>query len=115
MPDAFDETLKLSADSFFLLPGAEYVTYFPASGASRKIQAIVDRIGAEQMDDLSGGQREVMEILVKNSSEDGIASNEVNTGGDKLQVGIRNGTRPVMARVVEILNQDAGMLKLKVY
>ncbi len=115
MPDAFDETLKLSADSFFLLPGAEFVTYFPAAGASRRIRAVVDRTGAEQMDDLSGGRREIMEILVKNSGKDGIASDEINTGGDKLQVGIRDGSRPVMARIVEILSQDAGMLKLKVY
>jgi len=115
MSDQFDKTLELSADSFFLLPGTEYVTYFPGAGGSRRILAVINRPGPEQMDDLSGGQREVNEVLVKNNSVDGIASTEVDTGGDKMQVGIRDGTRPVMARIVEILSQDAGMMRLKVY
>lgn len=116
MTDSFDETLKLAADSFFLLPGAEYVTYFPITGASRRIQAVVKRPGPEQMDGLSGGQIEVMEVLVKNSSKNGIASDEVNTGGDKLEISLRDGKIPVKTpRITEILSQDAGMIKLKVY
>ena len=67
------------------------------------------------MDDLSGGQREVVEVLVKNSSSDGIASTEVNTGGDELEVSQRDGRTPITMRIVEILSQDAGMLKLKAF
>lgn len=102
MSDAFDKTLEISADSFFLLPDTETITYFPASGASRQIKAIVNRL------DIG------IEILVKNNITDGIASIEVDTGGDKVQIGIRANRRPIMMRIVEILEQDAGMMKLKV-
>jgi hypothetical protein len=114
MSDAFEQTLELTAGSFFLLPGAEYVTYFPSSGASRRIQAVVFRPGPELIDGLAGGQREAIEVLVKNSSTDGIASDQVNTGGDKIELGAREGKVPTMTSIVEILNQDAGMVKLKV-
>ena len=106
MSNVFDETLELSADSFFLLPDTEIITYFPASGVSRQIKALVDRPGPG---DLSG-----IKILVKNNGTNGIASAQVDTGGDKVQIGIRKNRRPIMMRIVEILEQDAGMMKLKV-
>jgi len=111
--DAFDTTLKLSADSFFLLPDSEYVTYFPVSGDSRRIQAVVNRPGPERIAEIGGG-REVGEVLVKNSSSDGIASTEVDTGGDKIKMGPRAGSVPVLLRITKIISQDAGMIKLKV-
>ena len=111
--DAFDTTLELSADSFFLLPGATYVTYFPASGLSRKIQAVINYPGSEKIAELGGG-RQVSEVLVKNSSSDGIASDEVDTGGDKLKMAPREGMVPVLMRITRIISQDAGMMKLKV-
>lgn len=114
MSDVFDKTLELSADSFFLLPGIETITYFPASGASREIKAVVNRTGPELPGDFSGGQRDSVEILVKNNSTDGIASTEIDTGGDKAQIGIRGNRRPILMRITEILSQDAGMMKLKV-
>lgn len=113
MSDAFDKTLEMSADSFFLLPDTEFVTYFPASGDSRRIQAVVNRLGPEQIEALGGG-RQVSEVLVKNSSTDGIASTEVDTGGDKIKMAPRAGSVPVMMRITKILSQDAGMIKLKV-
>ena len=99
--DAFDMTLELSAGSFFLLPGTEYVTYFPASGAARRMQAVIFRSGEA-------------EVLVKNSADGGIASTEVNTGGDKMELDLRAGKRPVTERITEIIDQDAGMMRLKV-
>ena len=111
--DAFDTTLELSADSFFLLPGAGYVTYFPATGDPRRIQAVIDRPGPERTAELGGG-RLVNEVLVKNSGSDGIASTEVDTRGDKIQMAPRDGARPVLMRITRIISQDAGMIKIKV-
>jgi len=111
--DAFDTTLELSADSFFLLPGTGYVTYFPASGVSRRIQAVIERPGPERIAELGGG-RQVNEILVKNSGSDGIASGQVDTGGDKIKMAPREGMVPVLMRITKIISQDAGMTKLKV-
>jgi len=113
MSDAFDKTLELSADAFFLLPGSEYVTYFPVSGASRKIRAVINRPGPERIEEIGGG-REVSEVLVKNSGTGGIASTEVDTGGDKIKMEPRAGSVPVLMRITKILSQDAGMIKLKV-
>ena len=111
--DAFDKTLELSADSFFLLQGTEYVTYFPVSDDSRRIQAVIFRPGPERIAEIGGG-REVSEVLVKNSSSDGIASTEVDTGGDKIKMAPRDGKAPVLLRITRIISQDAGMIKLKV-
>lgn len=112
MNDAFDETLVAAADNFFLLPGAEPITYFPVSGDSKKIWAVVTRIEAEQMPALDGGSRPQFEVLVKNDESEGIASDKVNTGGDKIELGLRVDNIPKMLRICEILNQDAGMILL---
>jgi len=104
MADIFDETLQSAADSFFLLPDTELITYIPKSGPSRRIEAIVNRPGPEQN-----------EVLVKNTATGGIASSEVDTGGDKLELGLRVNNRPVTVRITEIINQDAGMMLLKAW
>lgn len=115
MTDIFDETLQSSADSFFLLPDAETITYIPKSGLSRQIRAVVNRPGPEQMDDIAGGSRPHHDVLVKNNAADGIASSEVDTGGDTLELGLRVNNRPVVVRITEIINQDAGMILLKAW
>ena len=113
MIDPFDETLQLSADSFFLLPNTELITYFPAGGESRQIRAVVHRPGPEPIDGFAGVSRESVELLVKNHATEGILSSQLNTGGDKVEAGMRDSRRPVKLRIVEILGQDAGMLRLK--
>lgn len=115
MADIFDETLQSSADSFFLLTGTELITYVPKSGPSRQIKAVVYRPGPEQMDDVAGGSRPHHEVLVKNNAAGGIASSEVDTGGDKLELGLRVNNRPVVIRITGIINQDAGMMLLKAW
>jgi hypothetical protein len=104
--DSFERTLKQAADSFFSLPGTCYVTYFPALGPARRIKAVIDH------QDVEDG-REAVEILVKNDSSSGIASAEINTGGDKVEISQRMNKRPVRMSVVEIIHHDAAMLKLK--
>jgi hypothetical protein len=108
MSEAFDQTIAAAADSFFLLPGAETVTYYPRSGAGRQIKAVVSRIGDEQMAGVAGGSRPRAEVLVKNNSASGISSAELDTGGDKLEVAARQGQRPEMLRLIELLDHDAG-------
>lgn len=114
MPDAFDETLTASSDAFFQLPGAEYVTYVPASGSARRIRAVIYRPGPEQLAGRSGGSRPAVEVLVRNSSTAGIASTEIDTGGDKINVAANVNEKPETMRIVEVLNHDAGCVLLKV-
>jgi len=113
MSDVFDKTLVAAADSFFCLPGAEYVTYFPASGASRRIKAVISRSGPENQPGVSGGSLPAFEVLVKNDSASGIASELIDTGGDKIECAKRVDERPKIMRLTEVLNHDAGMMLLK--
>jgi len=114
MPDAFDETLTASSDAFFQLPGAEYVTYVPASGSARRIRAVIYRPGPEQLPGVAGGSRPAIEVLVKNDSTAGIASDEIDRGGDKIQIAPTVNKKPVTMRIAELINHDAGCLLLKV-
>lgn len=112
--DVFDRTLTAAADSFFLLPDAVWIDYLPAGGTARRIKAIIDRTGAEETENISGGEREAYEVTVKNSATAGISSAEVDTGGDKVKISPREGMRPVAASIAEVLDHDAAMMRLKV-
>ena len=104
MSDVFDDTLAAAAGSFFLLPGTETVTYYPAAGDSRQISAVITRS--------EPGRMPVINALVINSETKGIASDEVDTGGDKLECAKRVGEPPKLLRITEIINQDAGLMLL---
>jgi hypothetical protein len=98
-----------------LLPGAETVTYFPRSGSSRQIRAVITRPGAEQMAGVAGGSAPQFEVLVKNDSASGIASDELDTGGDKVELAGRDGKKPEQVRLIELLNHDAGHCEILAY
>lgn len=104
MSDVFDDTLASAAGSFFLLPGAETVTYHPAFGDSRQISAVITRS--------EPGRMPVINALVINNVTGGISSEEVDTGGDKIECAKRVGEPPKMLRITEVLNHDAGLMLL---
>lgn len=112
MSNAFDQTLRGAADAVFLLPGVETVTYFPRSGASRQIRAVVDRSGPEQIPGVAGGSQPRIEVLVKNNSTSGIGSDELDTGGDKIELAVRESERPAQVRLTELLDHDAGLCRI---
>jgi hypothetical protein len=112
MSETFDKTLIAAADSFFQLPGAELVTYFPSGGISRRIKAVISRAGPENIPGVSGGSLPAFEVLVKNDSDEGIASDQLDTGGDKIECAKRVEQRPKMLRLTEIINHDAGLILL---
>ena len=104
MSDVFDDTLAAAAGSFFLLPGVETVTYFPVIGSARQISAVVTRS--------EPGRLPVINALVMNSETEGIASEDVDTGGDEIECAKRVGKKPKRLRITEVLNQDAGLMLL---
>jgi hypothetical protein len=114
MSDVFDDTLKAAAESFFLLPDAEWVTYVPRSGASRRIRAVVTRSEWLPLPGAEGGSQPPMDVLVKNDAAAGIASETVDTGGDRIEVAPNVTEPPAMFRIVELVNHDAGLMLLKV-
>jgi len=104
MSDTFDDTLASAAGSFFLLPGAETVTYYPVSGDGRQISAVITRS--------EPGRTPVVNALVMNSETEGIASDLIDTGGDKIECAKRVGETPKMLRITEVINHDAGLMLL---
>ena len=112
MSDVFDDTLSAAAESFFLLPGSETVTYYPAVGAGRRINAVVSRGEPGGVPDIRGDSFQRPAILVRNDATKGIASDTVDCGGDEIEVARRVGNAPKRLRIMEILNQDAGLMLL---
>ena len=109
MTTSFDKTLKLAAKSIHFLPGCDRVTYIPRSGSSRQIYAVITRNQAKQPPGIDGGNLPAFEVLVENDSVRGIASDSIDTGGDKIELGKRVFNKPVIIRLTELLNHDAGM------
>lgn len=105
MSDTFDDTLSAAAGNFFLLPGFEMVTYYPATGDSRQISAVVTRPESGRIPEIN--------LLVLNSETEGISSELIDTGGDKIECAKRVGETPKKMRITKILNQDAGLLLLE--
>ena len=93
--------------------GASTITYRPRGGGSRSIEAIIEYPGPAAISGLSGGSRPIMDIYVKNDSTTGIASAEVDTGGDKLDVPIRFGLTVKRMRITRIFAQDKAILHIQ--
>ncbi len=92
---------------------AETVVYYKRNGLSRSVNAVIVReafaINPEDGDTITP----VFEIHVANNSETGIASEEINIGGDQLKFSPRVG-QPVSRRsITRIMGHDEGMLMLE--
>lgn len=115
MGSFYEDTLTQAADAVFLLPNREYVTYIPASGSQRRIKALIERYDeTDKIANLDGGSSPALTVLVANSATSGISSDELDTGGDKMEIMPRDGKRPVTARITELLSHDAGWCRLQV-
>jgi hypothetical protein len=93
---------------------AESVTYYPRSGSSRSINAIVSR---EQIATFSedGGQLNLpsFQVHVANDSTNGISSSELDLGGDEIAIPPRDGKSAARKAIMQLLIQDHGMMVLE--
>ncbi len=99
---------------------AESVTYYPhrfygeAARAARTINAIVmrEQISAVSQD---GGDTvlAVWQVHVANDSTYGISSEELDLGGDQIELPPRDGEAAAKKTVTQLLIQDHGMLVLE--
>jgi len=112
MTSEFDTLLANSASDFTDTFG-ETVTYYPASGGSREITAVVKRQPPEILEGSIRGHSPVLIVFVENDATTGIASTEIDIGGDEIQVPLRVGDTSSRRRITQIRNQDAGMLELE--
>lgn len=103
------------APSLLYLHG-ETVTYKPAGGDTREIQAIVDRDTPETPSPagVRGRPKASIRVMVVNSSTEGITPSELNIGGDKIELPLRIGESATDRNIRSLSSQDGGMLELEV-
>jgi hypothetical protein len=109
------DTMQADASAVFCNVNdfAEAVTYYKRNGLSRSINAVVQReafaINPEDGDTITP----VFEVFVANDSTKGIASDEINIGGDMLEFPQRVGQPESRRSIVRITQHDEGMLTLE--
>ena len=104
--DKFGETI-------YYLPDAHLTT---TSGTGREIKAVVDRNPKATLAEAGEVMRDVLHVGVSNAAggdDPGIASDEVNTGGDELLLAVREGETPTLVRINRIVRQDPGMMTVE--
>ena len=102
----------IDADGF-----AESIVYIKAvSGERRTINAVVQRHAPEQQLGTPYDAQPRMLIWVANDATTGIASSELNTGGDKVEFPYRLGQLPSVLAIKQAKGpaHDSGMMMLEV-
>lgn len=100
----------LSADEF-----AETVVYNPRAGGSRTILAIVEREPPALVDDAGNMLALSFMVYVANSLTSGISAQEINTGGDELEISAKiNDIQRKKCTILRVMDNDNGMLQLAV-
>lgn len=100
-----DASLFTSTNDF-----GEVVVYMPRNGTDRTITATVFRQVAEALGDDENRVLPVFEVHVANSVTTGIATTEVDLGGDQIEIADRVGKTPRPRSIVQIMEQDEGMV-----
>ena len=107
--------MQMTAPGLLDSLGSETITYYPRTGGSRQIEAIVEYLGPQPMDGLAGGSRPAFDILVKNHPTQGLTSRELDTGGDKIKLPMRIDLAGRIVRLTKIMAQDKAMLRLRAW
>jgi len=106
----------IAADSqkVFLNTGefAEPVVYVKGSGVARPIKAVVFREELSSSEESGGAVTPIFEVHVENDSVNGIASTELDTGGDQIEIPVRDGMTAACRSIISIVSQDHGMMVL---
>ena len=92
---------------------AESVVYVKRSGAMRTINAVVFREATASSDQSGGVSVPFFEVHVANNAASGISSTEIDLGGDKICMDVRNGKCESNRAITAIMMQDEGMLVLQ--
>lgn len=94
----------------------EPITYFPRDGSAgddgRLISAMVERQELEALSEAGDISIQGTIVRVRNDDTKGIASDEVDTGGDELSFARRVGETPQRRSIVRVLSDANGLLRL---
>ena len=110
---AFNRQFKRAAVPGLIRQFGEVVTYYPRDGSSgRQIRALVERDLPELVPGLGEITGQSIMVRVTNSSNTGISSDEVDTGGDEISVPLRVGQSAERRRVAQVVSDSGGMVRL---
>ena len=109
------DLIKEDAKKVFANPDdfAEPVVYYKRNGRSRKIDAVVVREALSILPEDGDVVYPVFEIHVANDEAEGIASDELNLGGDELEFADRVGQPVKRHSILRLTSHDEGMLILE--
>ena len=94
---------------------AEAISYIKASGASRSINAIIERDSYGVLREMVGVERPSFRVIVANHATSGILPGELNTATDRLTFPDVEGGTVTTYKIDRILDQDPGALSLEVH
>ena len=89
----------------------ETLTYTPRGGSARSIEGLVERPGNE---DTMHAASPALRVTVLSDDTDGIATDEVDTGGDTLSVAERVGEAAATRQITAVESQDEDWLTVEV-
>jgi len=113
MTTRFEQIFSRTAAINLIRQFGEAITYYPGSGAtSRSIDGIVERGTLQLIGETGEITGQAIVIRVRNSATEGIASTEIDTGGDEIEFPLRVGDTPRRRSVVKVINDNAGILEL---
>lgn len=95
----------------------EWVQYIPRADSGnipRMVRAVVDREPEQGFGGVPGGTAPGMVIVVRNDPLNGIASSEIDTGGDKIAVAARYGREPEEREIGQIVRHDSAVVVVEV-
>jgi hypothetical protein len=109
------DTIIRDAKKVFSSPQdfAEPVVYYKRNGRSRKINAVVERDDSSQLQEASDLVTPVFKVRACNDEAEGIASNELDLGGDQIGLPPRVGEPVERRSIVRLVEHDEGMLVLE--
>lgn len=99
---------------FLLKSDGENVVFYPDTGGSRSIRALVDRLGPQDVPGAPEGVTEIFRMTILNSSLSGISTAEINVGKSKIGVARRPGLANQERIICSIENQDRTALQIMV-
>lgn len=111
-PQNIFDAMAIAANPVFTDVFAEQVTYHPAGGGDRVVQAIITRDSVRQV---TGGITPVAEIMFLNDTSTGVTSSESDRGGDAITYPVNISETPSRRKLGGIIAQDAGMIIREAY
>lgn len=115
MPTVFDSHFAAVGFPALLTQFGESITYLPAGGFSRCIQAIVERSPPAVYDASGNAVMPRAVVRVYNSCRSGIASSEVDSGTDEVELPLKIGdSTPKRMSVMVMQSEDSGVTVLAV-